>query len=99
MGKSIVRRFAANAGLSALVFLPVFFVASWFQIIIIDGWPRNHSLAVEISDWLFFYVLFIVPVLLGSLVYSASTFIIPTQWSPLWRRIAAIVLALARTRR
>jgi hypothetical protein len=90
----IAKRFWVNGLLSAIVFLPSFLILSWLQGVVVDGWPSNKSVVADISAALFFYVYFIVPVILGSVVYTIVSFFVPGKWSAFWRRSIAIVLAL-----
>ncbi len=94
MLKYIAGRFCINLLLAATVFLPAFLVGARIEVLLFEGWPRGITFLLELSNIFYFYLVFILPVLLASLFYSAASFIVPSRWTPIQRRLAAIVLAL-----
>ena len=91
--KKAVRVFLWNGMMAAAVFLPGFLLTAWLQVLWMTGVPRRTTFSVEASDWLYIYLLFALPLILASLLYTATLFFIPDRWTPKQRRLAAILIA------
>jgi len=91
--KDAAGSFFWNALMAAVVFLPVFMVLAWLQILWKVGPPRNTTFAVEVSNWFYFYLLMVFPLIFGSIVYTLAVIFLPRDWNSSRRRLFAIFFA------
>jgi hypothetical protein len=92
--KYVAKLFFWNAIMSAAVFLPVFLGMALLQILVIGGLPTRTTFLAEFSNWIYFYIIFVLPLVLASLVYSLLSLLIPSRWSPVYKRLISVLLAL-----
>jgi len=64
------------------------------QILVIGGLPTRTTFLAELSNWIYFYIIFVLPLVLASLVYSLVSLLIPSAWSLMYRRLISILLAV-----
>jgi len=92
--KYVAKIFFWNAIMSAVVFLPVFLVMAQFQALLLVGPPTRTTFLTELSNAIYFYLIFVLPLMLGSLVYSAVALLIPNRWILKYRRLTAVLLSI-----
>ncbi len=77
--------------MAATVFLPTFLIISRIQVLLLIGDPFRFP--NEIAEGVYMYILFMLPLMLASLVYSAALLLFRFCWTFVPRRLAALVLA------
>jgi hypothetical protein len=89
--RDITRVFLWNAGMVAAVFLPIFLVLARLQSLFLVG--ESRSFLSDVLEGLYLYLLFLFPLILASVIYTAILFIVPPRWTMIQRRSVAILLA------
>lgn len=92
--KLIAKRFLWNAIMAAIVFLPAFLITAQIQVLLFVGLPRRTTFIAELSNWIYVYFLFVLPLILASFVYSLGSLSIRSRWTSTRRRLAAMILAV-----
>ncbi len=93
MLSEIFKKFVWNALMAAAVFLPSFLILNYIMALFLVGPPRVTPLQTEIGDAITIYLLFLLPLVLASFVYTLVSMLVPASWPVTRRRLAAVLLA------
>lgn len=90
--RQMLRGMFRNLLLSALLFLPLFFLGIEVEMWL-EGVAGGKYWVTEVGGAAVAYVVMILPILFASAVHSVALLLIPRRVSSGWRRIAALFLS------
>ena len=79
--------------MSGVVFLPIFIAMAEIEIALRLGRLPFQGLSNRSDGFLVLYLIMILPALIGSLIFTTATFLVPRIWTYSKKRIAAVLLA------